>query len=81
MKQANVARHDGAILYTTWQAAKLLKLHPVSLANWRAGVSDVRLPYVKIGRTVRYRHCDLLKYIEAHTFRNNAEAESKLGVS
>lgn len=76
MKRTVVERQEEVTLYTTEQAAKLLKLHPKTLVNWRTGISDVALPFVKIGRAVRYRHADLLKYIEGHTFENNAEARS-----
>lgn len=74
MKRNTTNRQGGEPLYTTSQTANLLKLHPQTLKNWRAGVSNVELPYVNIGRAVRYRHSDLVRYIEAHTFRRNAEA-------
>lgn len=76
MKRTVVERHEEVTLYTTLQAAKLLKLHPKTLVNWRCGISDVELPFVRIGRAVRYRHTDLVKYMQMRTFRNNAEARA-----
>lgn len=34
------------------------------------------LPFVKIGRSVRYRKQDVIAYINAHTFRSTKEAAS-----
>ena len=34
------------------------------------------LPFVKIGRLVRYRKQDVLEYINAHTFNSTAEAKA-----
>lgn len=34
------------------------------------------LPFVKMGRSVRYRKQDVLDYINANTFRSTAEAKA-----
>jgi excisionase family DNA binding protein len=49
-------------LLTTEEAAKYLKLKPNTLERWRTQYPD-RLPFVKIGRTVKYRLEDLQAYV------------------
>ncbi len=51
-----------AELLTTKQAADLLNVHPVTLAQYR--VDNVGPTYVKIGRRVFYRRKDLEAFIE-----------------
>lgn len=44
--------------------ARLLRVRPHTLANWRAlGKGPA---YVKFGRTVRYRESDIARWIHAH---------------
>lgn len=45
-------------------AAGILGLSPHTLANWRA-THRQKLPYVKIGRSVRYRMADLESFISS----------------
>lgn len=49
-------------LLTTEEAAEYLKLKPNTLERWRVQYPD-RLPFVKIGRTVKYRLEDLQAFI------------------
>ena len=49
-------------LLTTEEAAEYLKLKPNTLERWRSQFPN-RLPFVKIGRTVKYRLEDLQAYI------------------
>ena len=49
-------------LLTRRQAAEKLKLRPQTLAVW--GMTAKYLPYIKVGRTVRYRASDIEKLIE-----------------
>lgn len=49
-------------LLTTSQAAKVLGLHPVTLAQYR--VDGIGPTYLKMGRKVRYRYEDLEAYIQ-----------------
>ena len=49
-------------LLTTEEAADYLKLKPNTLERWRSQFPN-RLPFVKIGRTVKYRLEDLQAYI------------------
>jgi excisionase family DNA binding protein len=46
-------------------AAAYLGVSPGTLANWQS-TKTRRVPYVKIGRHVRYRQSDLDAFIEAN---------------
>lgn len=48
------------------EAAQLLTIQPATLAIWRA-TKRYNLPYVKIGRSVRYRKSAVLAFIESRT--------------
>lgn len=54
--------HDDAWL-TPDEAAKLLNLRPDTLAVWRSTKARV-IPYYKVGRSVRYKRCDVLEWLE-----------------
>ena len=75
MKPSRTGRSDPIALYTTEEAARLMKLHPQTLKTWRTGRGDVELPFVKIGRAIRYRHVDIQAFIQTRTFTNNKEAD------
>ncbi|OYX46052.1 MAG: hypothetical protein B7Y90_17205 [Alphaproteobacteria bacterium 32-64-14] len=62
-------------LYTTKEAAQLLKVDVQTLANWRAGQGTVDIPFIKIGKSVRYRHRDLLQFIASRSYAYTTEAE------
>ena len=55
---------DDALL-TRGQAAAYLSLRPQTLAAWASAGRN--LPYVKVGRAVRYRQSDVDQYIERQT--------------
>lgn len=75
MKPSRTGRSDPIALYTTEEAARLMKLHPQTLKTWRTGRGDVELPFVKIGRAIRYRHVDINAFIQSHMFTNTREAD------
>jgi excisionase family DNA binding protein len=52
-------------LLTDVEAAERLGTSPNTLANWRA-TRRVQVPFVKIGRNVRYRAADIEAFIAAH---------------
>lgn len=63
----NVANlFDSSRLLTPEEAAHLLNLNPQTLNVWRA-TQRYPLPFVKVGRRVRYRYSDLMKFIEENT--------------
>lgn len=50
------------------QTAELLGVSAATLANWR--YSKLRdLPYVKVGRQVKYRMCDIEAWLDRQTVR------------
>ena len=51
-------------LLTTDEAASFLGVTPGTLMVWRC-VARYRLPFVKIGRTVRYDENDLVAWLES----------------
>lgn len=55
------------------QAATLLGVSPGTLAVWRS-TGRYSIPFVKIGRNVRYRKGDLDAWIESRTRRSGATA-------
>lgn len=62
--------HDGRIgtasaLLTEDEAAALLKVQPATLAAWRVR-GRPNLPFVRVGRCVRYRQQDIRAFIEGH---------------
>jgi predicted DNA-binding transcriptional regulator AlpA len=59
-------KQDTAELISAEKAAELLSTTPQTLANWR-NTGRYPLPYVKIGRLVRYRLPDLYAFIQART--------------
>ena len=63
-EEENVPGHPSDLL-TTEEAAKYLKLKPNTLERWRTQYPD-RLPFVKIGRTVKYRLEDLQAYVSGN---------------
>ncbi len=52
-------------------AADLLQLAPGTLSVWRS-TGRYRIPFVKVGRRVRYRRTDLESWLESRTRTNGA---------
>ena len=50
-------------LLTTIEAAKVLGLPPQTLVNWRC-TGRYPLPFVRVGRLIRYQVTDLTDWIE-----------------
>jgi excisionase family DNA binding protein len=57
------------------QAAEFLGISVRTLQAWRVRGSE--LPYVKIGRAVRYRRRALIEFQNAHTVTSTSEADTK----
>jgi len=53
------------VLATTEEAATLIKINAATLQKWRS-TGENNIPFVKIGRSVRYRVTDLRDYVERH---------------
>jgi hypothetical protein len=52
-------------LLTDVEAADVLRLKPHTLRVWRTTHRQPALPYVRIGRTIRYFYGDLLGFAES----------------
>jgi len=55
-----------AELLTRAEAAEFLGLRPQTLAAW-ASARRYDLPFVKVGRSVRYRRRDLIAWLDRRT--------------
>jgi hypothetical protein len=65
---------DGELL-TDQQAASILKTQPATLSVWRT-TGRYNLPFVKIGRHVRYKAGDLKAFINRRTVSHTGQAVS-----
>jgi excisionase family DNA binding protein len=73
MNQATPSTLPGALaqradveMMTTEEAAAFLNCKPQTLNNWRI-TGRVRLPFVRVGRLIRYRKSDLEAFIASRT--------------
>lgn len=55
------------------QAAAFLTVSPGTLSVWRS-TGRYQIPFIKIGRAVRYRRADLTAWMESRTRANGATA-------
>ena len=53
-------------LLTTREAAELLGIKENTLTIWR-NTDRQHIPYIKIGRTIRYKRSDLVNYLNDRT--------------
>lgn len=65
MTNQNISLDQDAIINTD-QAATLLCTPKNTLIKWRS-TGENKIPYIKIGRNVRYRVSDLRAWLEAHS--------------
>jgi len=52
-------------LLTAEETGRLLGVKPQSLAIWR--MNEENLPFIKVGRLVRYRRSDIERWLDAQT--------------
>lgn len=62
-----------ARLLTPKETAELLQVAVGTLTQWRCS-RRVTLPFVLVGRHVRYRPVDVERFVESRTFTGTAEA-------
>jgi hypothetical protein len=67
-------------LLNTKQASELLNVNDKSLANSRHTGTGIQVPYIKMGKIVRYRLSDLQSYIEGNTLNHTGEVKEVLDV-
>lgn len=61
-------------LLTPKQAGEYLNVSEKTLANARWSGIGIKLNFLKLGHSVRYKQSELDRYIEAHTHTNTGEA-------
>ena len=64
-------------LLSTKQTAEYLGLDPKSLANSRYTGTGVKIPYIKLGKVVRYKLSEVDKYLEENTFNHTGETKQE----
>jgi hypothetical protein len=67
MKQQELSL-DLDMLTDTEGASSLLAVPSATLIKWRS-TGEVRIPYVRIGRQIKYRTSDLKAFIETSTVK------------
>ena len=55
------------------EAAQYMGLQPQTLAVWRT-TGRYHLPFVRVGRSIRYRVSDLDEWMKSRTATSNAQA-------
>lgn len=73
-RQPHPASHHNSDLLDPRAASKRLSVTRGTLAGWRC-TKRYDLPFVKIGRVIRYRESDLLNFLEQHTVRQRGAAQ------
>lgn len=71
MSKIPISINDDVIVNTD-EASQLLRTPAKTLVKWRS-TGQGNIPFIKIGRNVRYRTADLRAWIEAHTQGGNNE--------
>ena len=61
-------------LLNTKEAARFIGVKPQTIERWR--MNDIRIPYIRIGRAIRYRTEDLAAWLERKTVRVNGVTEA-----
>lgn len=56
------------------QAAQVLDVEPGTLSVWRC-TKRYKIPFIKVGRLVRYRRSDLDAWLESRTKNNGGKDE------
>jgi len=76
MEQTQPGRTGTAnALLTEDEAAAFLKVQPATLATWRVR-GRPHLPFVQVGRCVRYRQEDITAFIASHTRRSTGKGQA-----
>ena len=63
------------ILVDTIEASSYLGLKPKTLINNRNTGTGVQIPFIKVGKAVRYKVSVLEAFIEENTFNNTGECK------
>ena len=66
-KKPGAVRNTKNVLWDEKETAAYLGIEPQTLCAWRS-TARFALPYIKVGRLVRYRPEDVEAFIESRTF-------------
>jgi excisionase family DNA binding protein len=64
-RERELSAHTHSKLLNPPEAAEFLGISKITLAGWRCS-KRYSLPYIKVGRLVRYRRSDLVEFLESH---------------
>jgi excisionase family DNA binding protein len=68
----NVDRSNPSTLLDSWEAADMLGVAKHTLDNWRTA-GEPPLPFVRVGKRIRYRVGDLDAYVAQNVFASTSE--------
>ena len=64
-------------LITPEEASEILGVTAKSLSNSRYTGTGLQVPYIKLGKIIRYKESELETYIEVNTFSHTGETKGK----
>ena len=67
-------------LFNTQEAGEYLDISPQTLANSRSTGTGLKIDFLKVGGSIRYRKVELDKYLNEHTFNHTGEIKEVLDV-
>lgn len=65
--ESEISPVDLEDLMTPEEAAAYLRVKVQTLAEWRSGRGQATIPYIRLGRRIRYKRSEIKKYIEDNT--------------
>jgi len=60
-------------LFNTQEAGEYLDISPQTLANSRSTGTGLKIDFLKVGGSVRYRKVELDKYLNEHTYQHTGQ--------
>ncbi|MDD5581190.1 MAG: helix-turn-helix domain-containing protein [Methylobacter sp.] len=63
------------VLTDTDGASQLLNIPAATLTKWRS-TGENNIPFIRIGRQIKYRTRDLRAYVDSHTIKSGAERQT-----
>jgi len=65
-------------LFTPKQTGEAIQVSVEALANSRCTGIGITIPYIKLGKFVRYKESDIQAYIEANTYQHTGKAKENV---
>ncbi len=60
-------------LFNTQEAGEYLDISPKTLANSRSTGTGLKIDFLKVGGSIRYRKNELDKYLDENTFQHTGQ--------